>query len=176
MGDAFVETNPNYSGDYREFSHNCQRCVVAYELRRRGYNVTALPTYEGDTKNQVAYRDNAKGTFEGRWKGAFRKAKTVNVGATTERKVMSNIDKQMSKAGEGSRGVIQIFYKGGGGHVFNVERKNGKTVYMEAQTGKVKNMAKTLTMVKTQSVNFVRTDNLRISARARDFVKQTRKK
>lgn len=30
-------------GEGREFSVNCQSCVVANELRRRGYDVTALP-------------------------------------------------------------------------------------------------------------------------------------
>lgn len=27
IGDSVVATNPNYSGDYKEFSHNCQRVV-----------------------------------------------------------------------------------------------------------------------------------------------------
>lgn len=38
--------NPNYKkgGGY---TTNCQTCVVAYEMRRRGYNVEALPRYKG---------------------------------------------------------------------------------------------------------------------------------
>ena len=35
-------TNPHYAQG-REYQINCQRCVTAYELRRRGYLVTALP-------------------------------------------------------------------------------------------------------------------------------------
>jgi len=170
MADAMLETNPNYSGDYKEFSENCQRVVVAYEARRRGYDVTAQPTYEGDRLNQVAYNDNKNNISRGRWMGAFKDAKPKDVSSGTESGVMSNIDKQMSNYGEGSRGVVQIFYKGGGGHVFNVERKNGKTHYIEAQTGKVKDFARTLRNVKTDRVALVRTDNLKFSDRARDFV------
>lgn len=175
MGDAMLSSNPKYNGDYREYSHNCQRVVVAYEARRRGYDVSALPTYEGDTLGRVVYQDNKNGISRGRWMGAFRDAKPVNVSATgknPEQKVMNNIDAQMKNYGEGSRGVVQIFYKGGGGHVFNVERKNGKTQYIEAQTGRVKNFSETLKNMKTGRVALVRTDNLKFSDRAKNFVTQ----
>ena len=36
-------TNPNYVTGKREYTANCQRCVCAYEMRRRGYNVIAKP-------------------------------------------------------------------------------------------------------------------------------------
>lgn len=173
MADAMLGSNPNYNGNYKEFSENCQRVVVAYEARRRGYDVTAQATYPGDTLNQIAYNDNASGISRGRWMGAFQDAKPVNVSATgrnAQKGVMNNIDNQMKNYGEGSRGVVQIFYKGGGGHVFNVERKNGKTQYIEAQTGKVKDFANTLKNVKTNKVALVRTDNLKLSDRAKNFV------
>lgn len=175
IGDATVGTNPNYHGDYKEYSENCQRCVVAYEARRRGYDVTAQPTFRGDTLNQVAYNDTKSGIARGRWMGAFQNAKPVNVSAKTEAGVMKNIDDKMANYGNGSRGVIQIFYKGGGGHVFNVERQNGKTVYVEAQTGKIKDFKTTLKSVRTEKVALVRTDKLKFSERAKNFVKQSKK-
>lgn len=176
IGDAVVETNPNHSYDYREFSANCQRCVVAYELRRRGYDVEALPTYQGDTLNRVAYVDQNNGIYAARWRGAFQGAKTENVGvagnnASAEKAVMQNISDKMKEYGNGSRAVIQIFYRGGGGHVFNVENQGGRIVYVEAQTGKMKDVARTMQSVRTDSVNIVRVDNLRVSDRAKNFVK-----
>lgn len=45
---ALKTVNPNRNPAYSEYSENCQRCVVAYELQRRGYNVEAQPTYDGD--------------------------------------------------------------------------------------------------------------------------------
>lgn len=168
--DSVVGTNPYYSANYREFSENCQRCVVAYELNRRGYNVTAQPTYKGDTLPSVAYYNQKAKTFEGRWKGAFKGAKTINVGAKTEPGVISNIENTMKSYGSGSRAVVQIFYKSGGGHVFNVENDCGRIVYVEAQTGKMKSIKQTMRSVDTASVNLVRTDNLNISERAKNFV------
>ena len=76
----------------------------------------------------------------------------------------------MKSYGSGSRAVIQIFYKGGGGHVFNVENQRGRVVFVEAQTGKIKNIKQTMSSVRTESVNLVRTDNLRLSERAKNFV------
>lgn len=176
MGDSIVETNPYHSADYKEFSENCQRCVVAYEARRRGYDVTAQPTFQGDKLNQVAYYDRKSDIFRGRWMGAFRDAKPVNVSAKSENGVMSNIENQMASYGNGSRGVVQIFYKGGGGHVFNVEQANGKTYYVEAQSGRIKDFARVLRSVDTGNVALVRTDNLRFSERMKDFVEPSKRK
>ena len=122
IAESVVKTNPHYNASYREFSENCQRCMVAYELNRRGYNVTALPTFKGDNLPKIAHYNQRSGTFEGHWKGAFRNAKTVNVEAKTKAGAIANIESAMKSYGSGSRVVVQIFYKGGGGHVFNVEK------------------------------------------------------
>lgn len=180
LGDAVTSTNPHFSRDYREFSENCQRCVVAYELRRRGYNVEALPTYKGSTLNQVVHHDAAKGVYAARWRGAFKGAKTENVGVPgntpkAERAVMQNIANKMHSYGVGSRAVIQVFYRGGGGHVFNVENQGGRIVYVEAQSGRIRDAAATMRSVKTGAVNIVRVDNLKISNRAQKFVRQSKK-
>ena len=170
IAESVVKTNPLWNASYREFSENCQRCVVAYELNRRGYDVTALPTYKGDILPKIAHYNPKSGTFEGRWKGAFRNAKTVNVGAKTEDGAIANIEKAMKSYGSGSRAVVQIFYKSGGGHVFNVENQRGRIVYVEAQVGKMKSIEWTMSSVDSMSVNLVRTDNLKLSDRARNFV------
>jgi len=175
LGDAVVETNPHHSYSYREFSENCQRCVVAYEMRRRGYDVEALPTYQGDRLGAISFVKD--GIYHAQWRGAFQHAKTESVAAegnnaAAEKQVMKNISDKMHQYGDGSRAVIQILYRGGGGHVFNVENHGGRIVYVEAQTGKVKDMAFTMKSVKTESVNIVRVDNLRPSDRMRNFVKR----
>lgn len=182
IANSTLDTNPLYNRDYNEFTMNCQRCVVAYELNRRGYDVEARPTFQGDKLPSVAYYDRKNGTLEGRWKGAFRDAKSVNVGVNgnntkAEKAVISNIENQVRNWGDGARGVIQIFYRSGGGHVFNVENQGGRVVYVEAQAGKLKNFAtETIHNVDTGSVSMIRTDNLRISDRAKNFVRPKRKK
>ena len=171
--DAFYYANPYYSRDYAAYSYNCQRCVVAYELRRRGYDVTAAPTYEGDEMPRIAFIKG--GLYSGNWRQAFQHSKITKVGvdrryADAEQKVIDNISSNMNNWGNGSRGVVQVLWNGGGGHVFNVENDNGRIVYVDAQTHKQVSINDYMSRARTGTVNLIRTDNLRISNRARQFV------
>lgn len=168
MVDAVKGANPYYDGTYREFSENCQRAVVAYEARRRGYNVTAQPTFEGDTLPE----GNVGGKGNGRWQGAFKGAKSESVGANNPKKVQENIESKMKEYGDGSRAIVKIQWKNGEGHVFNVERKNGKTHYVDAQIGAKYDPKQLFTQVKPQSTRIVRTDNLKFSDRMKKSVEQ----
>lgn len=49
--------NPNFKkgGGYEK---NCQSCVVAYEMRRRGFNVEAMPNYKGSMSEVLSYKTN----------------------------------------------------------------------------------------------------------------------
>ena len=159
MTEAYKNANPFYSDNYREFSENCQRAVVAYELRRRGYNVTAQPTFENDKL--------PKGN---RWQGSFKNAKKESIGASTTKQAREKLNNKMKEYGNGSRAIVSIQWKSGDGHVFNVERRNGKNYYIDAQTGKRYRNETILNGVKPQSVKILRTDNLRVSDRAKKAV------
>ena len=168
MVDAVKGANPYYDGSYREFSENCQRAVVAYEARRRGYNVTAQPTFQGDKLPE----GNVGGSGNGRWQGAFKGAKSESVGASNPTKLQNNIEKKMAEYGDGARAIVKIQWKNGEGHVFNVERKNGKVHYVDAQIGAKYNPKQLFTQVKPQSTRIVRTDNLQFSDRMKKSVEQ----
>ncbi|MBE5969752.1 MAG: hypothetical protein E7242_05910 [Lachnospiraceae bacterium] len=155
--------NPYYDGSYKEFSENCQRAVVAYEARRRGYDVTAQPTFQGDKLPKQTHGN-------GHWQGAFKNAKTENVSGKNAKAVQSNIENKMSQYGNGSRAVVAIQWSDGKGHVFNVERQSGKTYYVDAQIGAKYNPATLFAKVKTNSVKLVRTDNLKFSDRMKKSV------
>lgn len=172
MAKAMTGANPNYdsTGTYREFTENCQRCIVANEARRRGYKVVAQPTYDGDTLPAVAYTNPNTGVKNAKWQGAFRNSKQEKVGAHTGSQVERNIDAKTSNWGEGSRGVLQVFWKGGGGHVINIERKNGKTYYNDAQSGKTWNKNELFSRIRPGSAQVVRTDNLKFSDRVKNFI------
>ena len=156
--EAAANANPFYStrGAEGDFSENCQRCVVAYELRRRGYDVVALPTYAGDTLPS-----------RGRWQGAFQKARTIDVGSSNPKTAQTNLESQMKSFGNGSRGVVRI-----PGHVFNVENVGGKIRYVDAQTNTIYNSNNVFSRLGKKAVNvqLIRTDNLRISERAKKSV------
>lgn len=150
---ATLGTNPNYSPEYSEYSENCQRCAVAYEARRRGYNVTAQPTYEGDT---MPRGNNYANNFVG--------AKTESVGGTTRKAAQKNLENKMASYGEGSRAIVTVQWSGCSfGHAINVEQKNGKTIYRDGQTG-VKYKGKNFfSKVSPGSVKVTRVDNLPFS-------------
>lgn len=170
MQTAYKDANPNFdkSGTYAEYTQNCQRCVVAYELRRRGYDVTALPTYEGDTLPTTRVIGNTKW---GRWQGAFQKASPENVGGRTTSNIVNNIEKRMKSFGDGARGVVSVTYKKSNrGHVFNVEQRKGRTYFVDAQTGERMWIDNFMKIVNRSTVTLTRTDNLRISERAKNFV------
>ena len=42
VDEALAGSNPHYR-EGREWQQNCQRCIYAYEMQRRGYDVEALP-------------------------------------------------------------------------------------------------------------------------------------
>ena len=170
MRKAYMGANPYYSPFYGEYSMNCQRCVVAYEARRRGYDVMALPTYDGDI---LPY---SVGSGNGFWMGAFRGARTTNVGSATAKATKANIRQQMEAWGDGSRAVVRVSWKGtNNGHVFNVENHKGKLYYVDAQTGDRVNINQYMSAAVPSNTRLVRTDNLRLSDRARKSISPVRK-
>lgn len=158
---AVKTINPDHSYEYGDYSENCQRCVVAYELNRRGYKVEASETYE---KDPLPYMRN--------WSNAFKNPKFTKVGAKTTAGVNKNILSEMKSWGEGSRAIVKI-NKGNNGHVFNVEYHNGKLYYYDAQVG-VKYRTSTVFDNSTRSqVEIMRSDNLDL---AQQITKMVRKK
>lgn len=119
MAAASAGTNPHYNRDYAAYSSNCQRCVLTYEARRRGYDVTALPTYKGDLLPHR--RDYLK---------ALSHPMTVDVG-----KSKIKLESQMRRYGNGSRAIVHVS-TGGKGHVFIAENVRGKINYVDPQTNK----------------------------------------
>lgn len=117
-------SNPNYRKG-REYQINCQRCVPTYEMRRRGYDVEALP-YK--TAKDPAYNQ---------WRNIFKDAKwdssvASNRGARTQQRI---IDK-MVEYGDGARAEIYCVWKGASSaHVFAVENVGGKVRFIDPQTG-----------------------------------------
>lgn len=144
---------------------------MAFELRRRGYDVTAQATYKGDELPQVAFADK-NGSLFSYWQGAFQNGKRKKIGKTTRPATINAIENKMSSFGENARAIIGVRWNGfnTGGHVFNVERKNGDTKYFDAQTGKRVNIKEYMNNARPLETTIMRTDNLRISERAKDLV------
>jgi hypothetical protein len=133
---AAKNTNPRFEEDSL-YKRNCARVVNAYELRRRGFDVTA--------NKKVSDNSQTDPVFQGTW---------INpeTGATAwdERFLMSNrirAEKRaeqtaltiLSKYPEGARGAVSFSYRNskGAGHVFNWEVQDGEVIWVDAQPNKV---------------------------------------
>lgn len=128
--------NPNYPTGI-EWRINCQRCVGAYEMRRRGYDVTAKPrpmvSGRPDPSDELPYRNSAGG-WPHMFDGATLESCASNSGEGTRKKA----DALMASYGDGARAIVRVEWQkryGGGGHVFIAERRSGKTVFVDPQNG-----------------------------------------
>lgn len=177
MENAAKGANPYYNPAYGEFSENCQRCVVAYEMRRRGYDVTAQPSYKGDDMGRQLPYTAANNRKFLKLTGAFKGARTEGVGASTGDKTLKNIENKMAGYGDGSRGILTFGWKrGNAGHAINVEYKGGKLHFNDAQVGGKYDGKALMKAIKTGSVTLTRTDNLKVSERMKKSVEQKRRR
>lgn len=109
--------NPKYGQPVKGNSSNCVLCSATYDLRRRGYDVTAKLCSTGMYTEKVV-----KEMYEG--------VKEDHVGRNSWTQVTKAIEKRYP---EGSRGIISVtsIY---GGHAMSFEIHNGKAEIIDAQS------------------------------------------
>ena len=121
-------TNPGYKNGGPAYRQNCQRCVAAYEMRRRGYDVIARPAVV-DLEGKLS----AKDPLYGSWKNIFEGAKFEFHSGFDGGK--ADIISRLDEWGDGSVAEVRVIWKGSGAHVFVAERVNGKVRFIDPQTG-----------------------------------------
>ena len=147
-----AETNPNYD-EGPEYRENCQRCVPAFEMRRRGFDVTATPVVLSEdgaiSKNDVlVINDNWRHVFDGaKWERTRGSGK-------------DDIIAMMDTWGEGARAEIYIkfAFNENLAHAFAAIRENGVTMFLDPQTGE--EIGWIFDCVKTGKTEVARIDNL----------------
>lgn len=130
IDEACKGANPNFSqgGEYRV---NCQRCVQAYEFRRRGYDVSARPKTFDESAEKIVWGSECFSTKE-------QYSSTI-CGGFTMRKTESAVRKEIENAPDGARYAIYVQWKrnyGGSAHVFIGEKVNGEVRYVDPQSGR----------------------------------------
>lgn len=119
--DDLRRVNPNFDPANPAYSANCVNVVQAYELRRRGMDVeaSALP--------------------ESMWPSGGRPLSdlTREWGRDFTDGSQADIQNAFQDYGPGSRGVVYLEWRNGGGHVFNVENIGGKVYFVDAQNNTV---------------------------------------
>lgn len=167
-----LKGNVNYDKG-KEYSVNCQSCVVANELRRRGYDVTAMPNlqkagnipYELSKKTNWVWIDPKTMTMPVKEKagGPYDVTKTGAI----KSKNLSALNKELSElVKDPGRYHIDFAWKGSNtGHIITLERfEDGKLVFYDPQNGKIINWSNLSKKIKLQyGVNILRVDNLLVN-------------
>lgn len=120
------QTNPGYRSDPR-YGVNCMHVVNSFELRARGFDVKASKLPVGLGGRNVS--------------DALKHWRRVDGSAVTDRTVAFRYTAQEMKdladqLPEGGRGWVTVIWDAGAGHIFNVEKLNGRLVWNEAQSGR----------------------------------------
>lgn len=142
--DDVKAVNPNFSTG-REFQNNCGYCSVAYELRRRGYDVEANPKM---------------GLYVTEWQAMFAGFKPVSVKAKRKDGAVKEMKHEISQWGDGARGSVFVVWDGRTwGHFFSVEVVNGEVRFVDPQNGNA-NVEEYFKRVKPSSILYGRVDDL----------------
>ena len=156
-------TNPNYKdalppylfGTNDDFSNNCTNSVVAYCMRKKGYNVTANSIGECGT---LRHGDRLFSAWKGR-----KPTKTSGNG-------LENILKYMQMCKDGTVLAVTVempksIFKQLPGHAFIAEKKAGETVFLDPQQGRRYTKPEDLFATIKGSAMFMRVDDLELSDR-----------
>lgn len=156
-------TNPGYKSGKPEYTQNCQRCVAAYEMRRRGYDVIAKPAMVGDD-GKLSNKDPL---YE-KWKNIFHGAKYEFQTGFDGGK--ANIILRMDEWGDGAVAAVRVLWNKYEGHVFIAERINGHVRFVDPQTGNI-NCENYFTNAELGATMIARIDNLTPSSLIEECIK-----
>ena len=127
------DTNPHYEESRKkgntEYTHNCQRCVNAYEARRRGYDVTAAARLPGNDDLAVMMAKNG-------WANVYQSGREslVPVTSRTTEGVKAKVIETVKSMGSGARVIVRVQWKRSySGHVFIAENHDGEVVFLDPQ-------------------------------------------
>ena len=135
--------NPNFSHPLSRvlgYKENCQTCTISYELRRRGFDIEAMPSpylgkncggefYDFCERNGLSWKDRFLNT-DGSQVTYTRSGYGIN---NTYEGKLGFIETATQKQG---RYEVYCDWKGNGAHVFIVERqRNGNLLWFDPQSG-----------------------------------------
>lgn len=161
MQQALDTVNPRYN-EGREYQINCQRCALAYEEQRKGLAVEAQPNNDAELvrRGELAFEhgnwwadDSGFAYYHPVGHVSFTNAYE---GQTWDRignsrsaaKAVEKLTTALESQGDGARFLVNVVWKNGGGHVFNAEVVNGTAVFVDPQSGTVRDIDSTLARAK----------------------------
>lgn len=163
------------------FTENCSYAAIAYELRRRGYDVIADAFFgikdEARTtplwNYQNWYSDSAISKFFS--SGKFVNAKEFNIKDENDvENAVNSFISDVKSQGEGARGMINVYwaYDASSGHAINYEVYNNEILLIDSQSGTIYKDEETIKnyINSTKYFMYFRTDNLEVKESALEGV------
>ena len=156
--------NPKYlkGGVYK---NNCISCALAYDMRRRGYDVESAPI---DTTSAT---NGSLPVQLGFYKGEKLEVFEVPKDLYAATKQFSN---QILKYGDGSRGMLRIRWKNGDGHAVIWEVDGNSVIVRDPQNNTIVDLSDYMRRAKT--FYYFRIDNLEPTEKVTQFVKNRQSK
>ena len=142
------------------YKNNCISCALAYDMRRRGYDVEAAPIDTTSATNGSL--PVQLGFYKGEKLETFEVPKDPDVAT----KQFSN---RILKYGDGSRGMLRIRWKNGDGHAVVWEVDGNSVIVRDPQSNTIVDLLDYMRRAKT--FYYFRADNLEPTEKVTQFVK-----
>ena len=156
--------NPKYlkGGVYK---NNCISCALAYDMRRRGYDVESSPIDTTSATNGSL--PVQLGFYKGEKLETFEVPSNLNT-------AIKQFTKNVVRYGDGSRGILRIRWKNGDGHAVVWEVNDGSVIVRDPQNNTIIDLSEYMRRAKT--FYYFRTDNLEPTEKVTRFVKNQNSK
>lgn len=161
-------TNPNYSKLTYEYTNNCQRCVPAWELRQRGFDVIAQPCKPLGEYDALQRSPFSPWNFNAFDADVSKRVQADRVGTGKEK-----IIEFLKTSGNGARAEIVVTwdYNKTTGHVFAAKNIDGNILFIDPQNGKSGQFVEEyFDRVEKGETRWLRIDNLPLQERCRNEV------
>lgn len=136
--------------------NNCQYCVVAADMRERGYDVQARLRNDGGYEKDISKWYNNPPKFTHLTVPPLTKDESND---SRRERAYSMMMKHLEKQGEGARGYFGVEFMWGGGHAMYYKVENGKVnIYNPQNTND--DITDTLAMAHPNGFSYLRLDNL----------------
>lgn len=140
IDEAAKKANPKYDPMDSGFGFNCQRAIIAYLLRRKGFDVVARPCPEFDIFNEGGINGKRDG-----WTLAFTSCKCEKLklnknGRPNVGDYINALTRKIRTSEKNSTFVLRYKTRivgnfGGGGHVIIVENDGKNPIFIDPQEG-----------------------------------------
>ena len=156
---TFEEADNGQANVYKN-DENCAVCVVAHELRLRGFDITALPYDDTEGSMSRLLSENTRSI----WLTAKGKQPEFTLIGGSEDEIIAKIDRQTQPIG--SRYHLGWDNKYGGGHIVTAERTDKGLFFYDAQRDTYLFLNEILTdMGELTKLQLLRVDRLLVNAR-----------